>query len=91
MHDIKTKLRRCASEFPTEQDRIDYVASQVAMPARDHIRMQLDADSLHPFTTAEEVLATLDRALGKSKLIKQQEAKEEYRKLYQKDRPFTEF
>lgn len=90
-YDVRHKLRRCTEEYVTEQDRIDYVVGMVEAPARDHIRTQLEPDAPRPFGTAEEVIRTLERAYGKSRAVRQQEASDEYQRLYQKDRSFSEF
>ena len=90
-HEIRHKLRRCAFDYPTEIDRIDYVVSRVAMPARDHLRARLHPRAPTHYRTAEEVIETLTAAYGKTDEVRQQEDHDNYDICYQKDRSFAEF
>lgn len=91
IYDMRNKLTQNSSEFDSENLRVAYTARLVSSPARDIIRDRLEPDSLHPIRSTEEIFTVLRQAYGKSKETERQEAKEEYRRLYQKDTPFAMF
>jgi hypothetical protein len=55
------------------------------------IRDRLEPGSVDQISSAEQIFKILQQAYGKSKEIERQEAKEEYRRLKQRDRPFPAF
>jgi len=89
--DVSRKLRGNAAQFPTEDIKISYVVGYIQGQARGFVQARLEEDSPKPFTTVQQILDTLKKALGKSKEAKKQEAREEFRRLYQNDRDFPSF
>jgi hypothetical protein len=89
--DMRNKLTQNSSEFDSETLKIAYTARLVAGSARDLIRDRLEPGSVGQISSVEQIFKILQQAYGKSKETERQEAKEEYRKLRQKDKPFPAF
>jgi hypothetical protein len=89
--DMRNKLTQNSSEFDSEALKIAYTARLVSGDARDMIRDRLEPESVDQISSAEQIFKILQQAYGKSRETERQEAKEEYRKLKQKDRPFPAF
>jgi hypothetical protein len=89
--DMRNKLTQNSYEFDSETLKIAYTARLVAGSARDLIRDRLEPGSVDQISSAEQIFKILQQAYGKSKETERQEAKEEYRKLRQRDRPFPAF
>ena len=89
--DMRNKLTQNSSEFDGEPLKIAYTARLVAGRARDFIRTRLKPGSVDPIVSAEQIFAILQQAYGKSDEMVEEEAKEEYRRLRQKDTPFSSF
>ena len=89
--DMRNKLTQNSSEFDSEALKIAYTARLVGGDARDLIRDRLEPDSVDQISSAEQIFKILQQAYGKSKETERQEAKEEYRRLKQRDKPFPAF
>jgi hypothetical protein len=89
--DMRNKLTQNSSEFDSETLKIAYTARLVAGDARDLIRDRLEPGSVDQISSAEQIFKILQQAYGKSKETERQEAKEEYRRLKQRDRSFPAF
>jgi hypothetical protein len=89
--DMRSKLTENSSEFDGETLKIAYTARLVAGDARDIIRDRLEPGSVDQISSAEQIFKILQQAYGKSKETERQEAKEDYRKLRQRDKPFPAF
>ena len=89
--DMRNKLTQNSSEFDSETLKIAYTARLVGGDARDMIRDRLEPGSVDQISSAEQIFKILQQAYGKSKETERQEAKEEYRRLRQKDRSFPAF
>ena len=89
--DMRNKLTQNSSEFDNEALKVAYTARLVAGEARDFIRDGLQPDSVAPIVEVEQIFKILQQAYGKSKEMVKQEAKEDYRKLKQRDKPFPAF
>jgi hypothetical protein len=86
---IRRKLKVNKAYYPDEETRIAHVYSLVEGSALPHLEPRLMDDAANPYTTAEQLLETLFQAFGD--LNKKETTREEYRKLYQNDKPFPEF
>jgi hypothetical protein len=89
--DMRNKLTQNSSEFDGETLKIAYTARLVGGEARDLIRDRLEPGSVDQISSAEQIFKILQQAYGKSKETERQEAKEEYRRLKQRDKPFPAF
>ena len=89
--DMRNKLTQNSSEFDSETLKIAYTARLVGGDARDLIRDRLEPGSVDQISSAEQIFKILQQAYGKSKETERQEAKEEYRRLKQRDKPFPAF
>jgi hypothetical protein len=89
--DMRNKLTQNSSEFDGEPLKIAYTARLVAGDARDFIRDRLEPGSVGQISTVEQIFKILQQAYGKSKEMERQEAKEAYRHLRQRDKPFPAF
>jgi hypothetical protein len=89
--DMRNKLTQNSSEFDSEALKVAYAARLVAGEARDFIRDGLQPDSVAPIVEVEQIFKILQQAYGKSKEMVRQEAKADYRKLKQRDKPFPSF
>jgi len=89
--DMRSKLTQNSSEFDSETLKIAYTARLVGGDARDLIRDRLEPGSVDQISSAEQIFRILQQAYGKSKETERQEAKEEYRRLKQRDKPFPAF
>jgi hypothetical protein len=89
--DMRNKLTQNSSEFDSETLKIAYTARLVAGDARDLIRDRLEPGSVDQISSAEQIFKILHQAYGKSRETERQEAKEEYRRLRQREKPFPAF
>ena len=88
---MRNKLTQNSSEFDSETLKIAYTARLVAGDARDLIRDRLEPGSVDQISSAEQIFKILHQAYGKSRETERQEAKEEYRRLRQREKPFPAF
>ena len=91
INSVRKKFKANADHYDTEELRMAYVSNLVKLPAKDYLRVQENPDHPQAFQTAEEMLEVLKRSIGKSKEQRRNEARQEYRSLYQKDREFSGF
>jgi hypothetical protein len=89
--DIRNKLIQNSSEFDGEPLKIAYTVRLVAGDARNFICNRLEPGSVGQISTIEQIFKILQQAYGKSKEMERQEAKEAYRRLRQRDKPFPAF
>lgn len=89
--DMRNKLTRNPWDFDSSELRVAYTARLVGGDARDHIRDRLDPDSAFPITDPEEIFTILRQVYGKSRETERQEARAEYKGLYQHGTPFPTF
>jgi hypothetical protein len=89
--DMRNKLTQNSYEFDGEPLKIAYTARLVSGEARDFIRDRLEPDSVDPILSVDQIFKILQQAYGKSKEMVRQEAKEGYRRLKQRDKPFPAF
>ena len=88
---IRNILVANADHYPTPAAQIAYVEGLVHLPAKQYIRDQLKPDHPQAFQNAEQVLSVLQKRLGKSREVIENEAKKQMRKCFQGKRPFREF
>jgi hypothetical protein len=86
---VRRMLKTHKDQYPDEESRITFIYNLVTGAALPHLEPRMADDSPNPYTKAEELLDTLFRAFGDHH--KKATAREEFRKLYQNDKPFTEF
>jgi hypothetical protein len=86
---VRRILKTHKDQYPDEESRITFIYNLVTGAALPHLEPRMADDSPNPYTKAEELLDTLFRAFGDHH--KKATAREEFRKLYQNDKPFTEF
>jgi len=89
--DMRNKLTQNSTEFDGEPLKIAYTARLVTGDARDLIRDRLEPGSVGQISSVEQIFKILQQAYGKSKEMERQEAKEDYRRLRQGDKPFPAF
>jgi hypothetical protein len=89
--DMRNKLTQNSSEFDSDALKVAYVARLVAGDPRDFIRDGLQPGSVAPIVEVEQIFKILHQAYGESKEMVKQRAKEDYRKLKQRDKPFPAF
>jgi hypothetical protein len=85
---LKHKLRTNRDHYPDEQSRMDYTYSRVGGDALLHLDPRIESGA-NQYNTVEEMIETLFQAYGDQD--KRGTAQEDFRKLYQNDRKFTEF
>ena len=88
---MRNKLTQNSSEFDSDALKVAYVARLVAGDPRDFIRDGLQPGSVAPIVEVEQIFKILHQAYGESKEMVKQRAKEDYRKLKQRDKPFPAF
>lgn len=85
------QVRGAIELFPLSSDRVQltYVLSLVGSDCSKQVELRSRKDSPNKWKTAEEVLEKLEIVYGTSN--RKVKARQEFRKLYQNNRPFSEF
>ena len=88
---MRTKLSVNADWYPIEQERMAYVFDQCGTEAKPYIRVRRNPKHAIAYITAEEMFNTLEKTFSRPKEDREQEASDEYYRLYQGSRPFIQF
>jgi hypothetical protein len=86
---MRKKLKANKDHYPTPELQMGYVEIRVGGEAIKHLAPRLRDQATNPFTTAEEMFKTLERAFLDPN--RKQTTIVEFRKLYQNSKPFHEF
>ena len=88
---MRTKLLVNADWYPTELERMAYVFDRCGTEAKPYVRIRRNPQHTMAYTTAEEMFDTLEKTFSKPKEDQEQEAQDEYYRLFQGARPFVQF
>jgi hypothetical protein len=86
---IRNKLEANHDHFPTKRVRIVYVISRINGDASSFIMPRIRPSTINAYTTTKEILYTLERVYSNPN--RYTTAKEAFRTLYQRERPFNDF
>ena len=89
--DVRGKLEGDSDLFPNERRKITWLTPFIQGHARTFIKARLLPSAARPFQSAEEVLQVLEKSMAKSATAKKQEARAEFKTLYQDKKNFPEF
>ena len=88
---MRIKLLVNTDWYPMELERMAYVFDRYGTEAKPYVRIRRNPQHIMAYITAEEMFNTLEKTFSKPKEDREQEAQDEYYRLFQGVRPFIQF